>query len=326
MANLIQASVYQIDGAPLPQAITLDFQTSNLVIREASIVGTSAVNSAILYYNLPNNQLSVQTFYVGESIAELVAAANVGSTTQLQATVLEINKDPQVPGGVQYSFPANEIVIGENIDYALPDVKSYIQFKGIRYSLFELQADLLASGNGASAYKVYTALLTQSGFDVIFNFSSGPVTKGRTYMIILTSSGADFSNVGGPKYDGVTPINGTYFVAINNDIPNNYGGGQLEYNQAAPVVTVLENTIGNVYWTYDSAGVYEANLTAAFPIDKTTLPSYTAYSTSLGDYFILSCVTQDMPDRVLINSVRFFDQSFQDDVLINTPIEIRVYN
>jgi hypothetical protein len=316
MANLIQATVYQIDGSPLPASVTLDFQTSNLVIREATVSGFSAINSAILYYNVPNNQLSVQTFYVGEEIADLVAAANVGTTTQLQATVTEINEDPQVPGGVQYSFPANEILIGSD----------YIQFKATKYTVSELQSDLLVSGNGASAYKVYTALLTQSGFDVIFSFSSGPVTKGRTYMIILTSSGADFSNVGGPKYDGVTPINGTYFVAINNDIPNNYGGGQLEYNQAAPVVTVLENTIGNVYWTYDSAGVYEANLTAAFPIDKTTLPSYTAYSTSLGEYFILSCVTQDMPDRVLINSVRFSDQSFQDDVLINTPIEIRVYN
>jgi hypothetical protein len=255
MANLIQASVYQIDGAPLPSAITLDFQTSNLVIREASIVGTSAVNSAILYYNLPNNQLSVQTFYVGESIAELVAAANVGSTTQLQATVLEINKDPQVPGGVQYSFPANEILIGESIDYALPDVKSYIQFKGVRYSVFEVQADLLVSGNGPSAYKVYTALLTQSGTN-------------------------------------------------------------------PPVATILENTIGNIVWSYSGVGQYSATLTGAFPVDKYFAPiPIQGYDESVnsgggGGGYSFYRLSDDAVTVIVVNG---------NDNLSNSPIEIRVY-
>jgi len=324
MANLIQASVYQIDGAPLPEAITLDFQTSNLVIREASIVGTSAVNSAILYYNLPNNQLSVQTFYVGESIAELVAAANVGSTTQLQATVLEINKDPQVPGGVQYSFPANEIVIGENIDYALPDVKSYIQFKGIRYSVFEVQADLLVSGNGASAYKVYTALLTQSGGDgPLGNCSDDPqpLVIGVTYQISSNDGTGDFTNVGAPNNNI-----GTYFVATGTT-PNNWGTPGdvcLDYNTGAPVVTVLENTIGNVWFTYNDFGKYLINSSNLFSLSKTMIITSQFYnSNGAANISFMNDVIENT-DSLL--PIRTWDGTTNDDLLYNTPIEIRVYN
>jgi hypothetical protein len=310
MANLIQATVYQIDGSPLPSVITLDFQTSNLVIREASIVGTSAVNSAILYYNLPNNQLSVQTFYVGESIAELVAAANVGSTTQLQATVLEINEDPQVPGGVQYSFPANEILIG-------PGTESYIQFKNVRYSVLEKQSDLLVSGNGASAYKVYTALLTQSGGDDPQDIFSGNLTVGVTYQIFDDggASGYDFTNVGAPNNDLYTR-----FVATGTT-PNSWGTNTgLSYNTGAPVVTVLENTIGNIWFTY-AGNINSQNL---FPVGKTVA-------------FLQLNTAVSAPNGTLYSLIHYYGSAivfaWYDPITdtsgtppLNTPIEIRVYN
>jgi len=47
----------------------------------------------------------------------------------------------------------------------------------------------------------------------------------------------------------------------------------------APVATVLENTIGNIVWTYDSTGFYFATLAGAFISGKTTLTVDTA-----GDY------------------------------------------
>lgn len=322
MANLIQATVYQIDGSPLPSSAIVDFQTSNLVIREAAI-NIAEVNSAILYYNVPNNTLSVQTFYVGETISELVSAANVGTTTQVQATVLEINEDPQVPGGVQYSFPANEILVGESVN-AVTGVNSYIQFKNVKYFASELQADLLVSGNGASAYKVYTALLTQSGGDDPQGISSGAVTKGVTYMIDGTSSDADFSNVGGPKYDGVTTINGTYFVAINNDVPNNYSEGQLLYNTGAPVVTVLENTIGNIWFTYSSVGIYLVNSSGLFTANKTF------FSEPAIDISLLSNIEKFL--FIGWNNENTLTLNNTDGSLISTDdmgrgyLEIRVYN
>jgi hypothetical protein len=146
MANLIQATVYQIDGSPLPAAATLDFQTSNLVIREATVPTIAAVQSAISYYNVPNNSLSVQTFFVSETIATLVADANNAGTTQTQVTVLTINEDPQVPGGVQYSFPSNEILVGEFTDASI-GVQAYVQFKNVKYYTQENEAAILAASN-----------------------------------------------------------------------------------------------------------------------------------------------------------------------------------
>lgn len=39
----------------------------------------------------------------------------------------------------------------------------------------------------------------------------------------------------------------------------------------APVATVLENTLGDVVWSYDSIGSYFGTLVGAFPQDKTAL-------------------------------------------------------
>ncbi len=311
MANLIQATVYQIDGSPLPASVTLDFQTSNLVIREATVSGFSAINSAILYYNVPNNQLSVQTFYVGEEIADLVAAANVGTTTQLQATVTEINEDPQVPGGVQYSFPANEILIGSD----------YIQFKATKYTVSELQSDLLVSGNGASAYKVYTALLTQSGSDGSNQFiSSGSLTIGVTYLIDEIISGTvDFTNVGAPNNNV-----GTYFVATGTT-PNSWGeDASLAYVTAAPVVTVLENTIGNIWWTYNSVGVYSANSSGLFTQNKTY--SNVQINGDDASFVAISRTFSNLPTNDTVSVSTGDINSVLDDQLLNAPIEIRVYN
>lgn len=315
MANLIQASVYQIDGAPLPQAITLDFQTSNLVIREATVAGFSAINSAILYYNVPNNQLSVQTFYVGEEIADLVAAANVGSTTQLQATVTEINEDPQIPGGVQYSFPANEILIG-------PGTESYIQFKNVRYSVLEKQSDLLVSGNGASAYKVYTALLTQSGGDDSQSQSSGPVQKGVTYFVDGATIGlTDFSNVGGQFQ---TPETGSYyFVATIDGTPNEYGGATADYNTGAPVVTVLENTIGNTWFTYSDVGIYKLNNPTLTDNNKL----YFSITPNTGKSFGFTWNDEDGSGAFILTKIISGGSVVSNNSLLGwTPIEIRVYN
>jgi hypothetical protein len=146
MANQIQATIYQIDGNPQSAPITIDFLTSELVIREADISTIPSVQSAILYYNVVNNQQSVQTYYAGENVATLVALANNGETSHTQATVLEINGAPQIPGGIQYSFPSAAILIGQSIN-PTTGVNAFIQYKGIRYFTSETQATLYSNSN-----------------------------------------------------------------------------------------------------------------------------------------------------------------------------------
>jgi hypothetical protein len=171
-------------------------------------------------------------------------------------------------------------------------------------------------------YKVFTALLTQSGGSFLDKLESSSliqnVTKGVTYTIDNASDG-DFTNVGAPNNDV-----GTSFVAINDNIPNNYNNAALLFNTGAPVVTVLENTIGNVWFTYESTGNYEINSDAIFTENKTGL--------------LIAPQTQNGPDTYVFQFNRFDDYKLQlsvlnadesgpvDDILANQMIEIRVYN
>ena len=128
MASQIQATAYQIDGSPLVDPIQVSFLTSDLLIKEATLPLFASVNAAIFYYPVTSNKLQAQVFYVSETLTDLLTAANVGSTSQVQATVIEIDKDPQIPAGVQYTFPVNNIAIWEYIDIAA-GVNSNIQYK-----------------------------------------------------------------------------------------------------------------------------------------------------------------------------------------------------
>lgn len=171
-------------------------------------------------------------------------------------------------------------------------------------------------------YKVYTALLIQSGGDDPQSLSSGALTKGVTYKIDGGNDG-DFSNVGSPSND-----DSTSFVAINDEVPNNYGTCVLLYNTGAPVVTVLENTIGYVWFTYNNIGSYAVISDGLFIADKTTcITSQSAYTLS-GRTFIY----RDTESLIYIETQDFFSM-FNDlapgaanDILARTMLEIRVYN
>jgi hypothetical protein len=167
----------------------------------------------------------------------------------------------------------------------------------------------------APTYKVYTALLTQSGGGDIYAITSGNVEKGITYKIL--GDGGNFSNVGAPNNN-----NGTYFVAINNEIPITFGEAELEYNAGAPEVTVLENTIGNVWFTYDANGQYNINSDGLFTLDKTYSTPY--YYNSLGN--LPNGIFIENIDINSLQIISMFNLASEDGQLLNTSIEIRVYS
>lgn len=107
------------------------------------------------------------------------------------------------------------------------------------------------------SYKVFTALLTQNGVTDVFNTDNGELVIGTTYYINQTSLGMDFTNVGAPNNEV-----GTYFIATNTS-PNSWGENELlgydtlTWDAGAPVATILENTIGNVWFTYEDIGYYK---------------------------------------------------------------------
>jgi hypothetical protein len=174
--------------------------------------------------------------------------------------------------------------------------------------------------NTVRPYQVFTALLTQSGVDnPLGNCSDDPqpLIIGVTYTISVANGTADFTNVGAPNNNL-----GTSFVATGT-IPNSWGTSGdncLDYNTGAPVATVLENTIGNVWFTYNGVGNYYVNSSGLFVENKVIcsflniFPTFMAYNENILVNF----------ERNDINSLAVAIGS--DDFLSGIPIEIKVYN
>ena len=138
----------------------------------------------------------------------------------------------------------------------------------------------------------------------------------------LPSGGGGVQTISGDFVDNTDPLN-----PILND-PRPYKVYTALLNQSgtnAPVATVLENTLGGeVVWNRISDGVYNATLSLAFVENKTFLNlSYNhendVTGSSNGLMFRVNQNTIQLESGV-IGDIRY------DSTLINTPIEIRVYN
>jgi len=146
MATQVQGTVYQIDGNPLASEATISFPCGSISINETTISTISEVNSVIRYYPNPSNLLFYQSFYVSESVSDLVTDCNDGGTTQVQTTIFSIDESPLIGGGIEYSFPADNISIWEYTDTSL-GVNSFIIFKGIKYYSDATEAALVSAAN-----------------------------------------------------------------------------------------------------------------------------------------------------------------------------------
>jgi len=173
-------------------------------------------------------------------------------------------------------------------------------------------------------YKVYTALLTQSGGDNIQFIYNGELTIGITYVINVNDVGGDFTNVGAPNNNV-----GTSFVATGTT-PNSWGNNidvELQYNTGAPVVTVLENTIGNIWFTYNSVGSYFANSDGLFTTYKRHSLNDQTCGLNYGDqifFLFLNATSNNEYEFPIITTD--FSLNPIDGALTSKLIEIRVYN
>lgn len=91
-----------------------------------------------------------------------------------------------------------------------------------------------------------------------------------------------------------------------------------------PVATVLENGIGEIQWEYDSEGIYRGILLGAFPVNKTFL-----LATNNGLFDQEASVPNisffRIDDDQLWLSTSIYLSSFNNGILTDNPIEIRVY-
>lgn len=172
-------------------------------------------------------------------------------------------------------------------------------------------------------YKVYTALLTQIGGDNIVNISSldPPLLSiGTTYTITINDGTGDFTNIGAPNNNPGTSFVATGTTPTNWGTPDDVG---LSYNTGAPIVTVLENTIGNIWWTYLTAGFYIANSDGLFTAGKVYIDCKNIFGSQ-----VYADLYEDMEESGVPNQLSVVYQQ-NDGTLVNgfelARVEIRVY-
>lgn len=188
----------------------------------------------------------------------------------------------------------------------------------------------VTGGGSSSTYKVYSAIVNQSGDGTLFEVSSGDgdLVIGRTYRIGNNDSDTtDFTNVGAPNNNV-----DTYFVATGTT-PTSWGNdnkGKLTYVMGAPVVTILENTIGDIVWIYDGVGYY-----MGYIFSSSTIPVPTFFENKVPTLNYITGPMENNNVRHLVISrgtdewVKFeqYNTDFnRQDEITNAFIEIRVYN
>jgi hypothetical protein len=168
-------------------------------------------------------------------------------------------------------------------------------------------------------YKVYTALLTQIGGDDLQTISAGTLVVGVTYEITNIQTGDDFTNVGASSN-----TNGVKFVATGTTPTIWTNSSELSYNNGAPVVTVLENTIGNIWFTYNGTGGYHINSDGLFTVGKSAIILGGPTWDGGGDgYFSYGF---DGDSLGIITNRDFLNNFVNNGSILNTFLEIRVYN
>jgi hypothetical protein len=170
-------------------------------------------------------------------------------------------------------------------------------------------------------YKVYTALLTQSGGDSPNTaYGDGTFYKGVTYTIVSNPLNEDATFYGAPNNN-----DGTSFICNQTISPGQSGSFEFSFNDGAPVVTVLENTIGDVWFEFYQIGSYYIKSNSLFITDKTTIINGSGWDTGDIENILPVFTLYQNITNILIQST---DRTLTpiDNVLHNTLIEIRVYS
>jgi len=178
------------------------------------------------------------------------------------------------------------------------------------------------SFNASPSYKVFTALLTQNGSSLDLQpLVNAPLTIGKTYRITSVGEGNDWTVVGAPNNN----FNTSFIATGENAI---WGiDGELEYDttEATPVVTVLENTLGNVWFNYYDEGTYRLNSENLFTVGKTMIIGSTFYNINVDATITLNSFYEENNTdyRLWIRSTS--GNAAANSVINHTPLEIRVY-
>lgn len=184
-------------------------------------------------------------------------------------------------------------------------------------------------------YTVFTALVKQEGDTPSTGTKTGgdDLLLGVTYYISDNSANVDLTVFGAPNNDA-----GTYFICTTEgSLPLTVAALELTYGTITPTATILENTIGNIYFEYSGEGIYSIKSDNLFTLDKTFINGTSLANFSVFNQFVTVSggedpgfkgyfFNQDDPGSVILNTLKG-SNDFNDDIITNPIcIEIRVYN
>jgi hypothetical protein len=150
------------------------------------------------------------------------------------------------------------------------------------------------------------------------------IVMGRGNTVPAGVKGVIIGNGQTLESDGMVVSDLTVTNTINGDavVPyKRYIANVTQSGSAAPTVSILENTIGDIVWTRTSSGVYQGVLFNAFIDDFKTYLTINQNLQNLGGvnyitWFDGSTIQIDTLDNTFTNS---------DTLLVYTTIEIRTY-
>lgn len=110
-----------------------------------------------------------------------------------------------------------------------------------------------------------------------------------------------------PYYEGTTPIK-NYKVLISQSSTN------------APTVIELNNTLGNIIWSYDDVGRYTGTLTGQLKAEKTF------FILTLNDpSFTIAVGSNEDDNSIYLQSKDAATQTYTNGLLYNTSLQITTY-
>ena len=248
MANLINATVYQIDGNPKDTSVVIAFDTNNIVVQAATVSTISAVNSFIEVKGAKLNAPPIR-YYVGETVTALVALANTNGTTLVQATIASINDNPQKVN-IQVALPANKVQI---VAFSSGDINSYLQYGNDKYYATETKSTLVTAANTSSGGGGGVQTVTGFGVDNTDPLNPIIVAPYKVYTALLTNSSGTITA-----------------IQLENTIGDGSGDGT-----------------NDIAWTNPSNGIIRGTMSAGtpFPTNKTWAVSPTLDQSS-NAYFV----------------------------------------
>ena len=163
---------------------------------------------------------------------------------------------------------------------------------------------------GELTHKKYVAILSQA----VNNKTSGTLTIGHDYKIMVYNADDDFTNVGAASNEALVVFTAT------GTTPTHWAHSSrlVDLTTSAPTAVVLENTIGAIVWSYDNVGRYFGTLRGVFTPNKT----FKLLAPNSAEAGSSAAMIYD-EDNIAI--VTYDTHTYADTILNNQAIEIRVY-